>query len=223
MPAKLDRQKWPAKEFRKRRWMMKRVLGGVSIIIVFLLSAGAALAQGQPQQAPPTFESVTERAWTGVHNKILNMVKDFPEDKYKSHPGDDTRDFVGEVRHIMVGMDMVAGMLKGEQVDFTARTAYYDGRPATKASLTADYETSMNACLELIKKSPNPRVIGWTEHAGEHYGKLVSIYRINGLVPPTTRAQQERQQQQGSNRARISAVLESGSNGRPAICDFAGL
>jgi hypothetical protein len=176
---------------------MRRLLGGVFVVVLLGLSVATVQVWGQSQQTPPTFESVTERAWTGVHTRILNMVKDFPEEKYKSHPGDDTRDFVGEVRHIMVGMDMTAGMLKGEQVDFNARTAYYEGRPATKASLTADYEASMNACLELIKKSPNPRVIGWTEHAGEHYGKLVSIYRISGLVPPSTRAQQERQQQQG--------------------------
>ncbi len=40
------------------------------------------------------------------------------------------------------------------------------------------------------------RLVFALEHAGEHYGKLVVYYRVNGLVPPATRAAQEQQQQQ---------------------------
>lgn len=175
---------------------MRRLLGWVCVVVFLACVAIAVNVQAQGQQPPPTFEQATERAWTGVHTKILNMLKDYPEDKYKTKPGDDTRDFVAEIRHVMVGMDMTASMLKGEQGNFQERNAYYDGRPGTRDSLVADYETSMNACLAALKASPNPRVVGWIEHAGEHYGKLVGMYRMNGLVPPQTRAQQERQRQQ---------------------------
>ena len=32
-----------------------------------------------------------------------------------------------------------------------------------------------------------PGLIGWLEHQGEHYGKLVTSYRVNGVVPPVSR------------------------------------
>jgi hypothetical protein len=34
---------------------------------------------------------------------------------------------------------------------------------------------------------PIPQLIGWLDHQGEHYGKLVTSYRVNGIVPPISR------------------------------------
>ena len=34
---------------------------------------------------------------------------------------------------------------------------------------------------------PLPQLIGWLDHQGEHYGKLVTSYRVNGIVPPISR------------------------------------
>lgn len=37
-------------------------------------------------------------------------------------------------------------------------------------------------------------------HAGEHFGNLVVYYRLNGIVPPATRAAQAQRQQQQQQR-----------------------
>jgi len=34
---------------------------------------------------------------------------------------------------------------------------------------------------------PWPQLLGWLEHQGEYYGKLVTAYRVNGVVPPVSR------------------------------------
>lgn len=175
---------------------MRRLMGGICVLVMVLCAASVAMAQAPPQQ-PPTYEQAAQRSWEGVHRKIFDMVKDYPEDKYNAHPGDDTRDFLAEIRHVMVAMDLLTANLKGEQFNNQERAKYYEGRPATKASLSADFETALNATVEQMKNGVSPRLISLAEHAGEHYGKLVSIYRLGGLVPPTTRAAQERQRQAG--------------------------
>ena len=41
--------------------------------------------------------------------------------------------------------------------------------------------------MALVKSKPRPQLISWLEHQGEHYGKLVTAYRANGVVPPVSR------------------------------------
>ena len=62
-----------------------------------------------------------------------------------------------------------------------------EGKPATRASVVSEMEAAMAASLPLVEKPPSPRLIGWIDHQGEPYGKLVNGYRSNGLVPPVSR------------------------------------
>ena len=51
-------------------------------------------------------------------------------------------------------------------------------------------EAALEASLAAIRQyGANPRLIYWVSHQGEHYGKLVTLYRMNGLVPPASRSQ----------------------------------
>jgi hypothetical protein len=43
------------------------------------------------------------------------------------------------------------------------------------------------AVLDAPGNKPLPQLIGWLDHQGEHYGKLVTSYRVNGVVPPISR------------------------------------
>ncbi len=47
-------------------------------------------------------------------------------------------------------------------------------------------EAAIAASYPLVKSKPRPQLIGWLEHQGEHYGKLVTAYRVNGVVPPVS-------------------------------------
>ena len=153
-----------------------------------LMCALSATALGRQQPAPPpTYEQAVFNTWRALHNKILTMAKDFPEDKYGWKPHPDSRSVLDELRHVTIGLEMTTAMLKGEKFDYNGRVKADEGKPATRASVVGDMEAAMAASFPLVEKTPSPRLVGWVDHQGEHYGKLVNGYRSNGLVPPVSR------------------------------------
>jgi hypothetical protein len=53
--------------------------------------------------------------------------------------------------------------------------------------MVAEMEAAIKASYPLVEQKQTPNLIGWLEHQGEHYGKLVTAYRVNGIVPPVSR------------------------------------
>jgi hypothetical protein len=160
-----------------------RVAAGAAV----LLLAVAVATQGQ-QQPPPTFEQAVVRQYNAVHKKIIDMAKDFPEDKFDSRPSKEVRSFVEEVWHVTQTAEWAAAIFRGEQPDFRKYfDEKYTGRPRGRAELVSQLEKAVNEGATLLQQKPTPRAIGLIEHAGEHYGKLATIYRLNNLVPPASR------------------------------------
>lgn len=157
------------------------------LVAAFALSA-AGLA-GQAPKAPPTYESVILRSWKDVHDRILTMAKDtqFPDDKLSWRPHPDSRSVLEELRHVTIGLEMTAAQARGEKFDFEAREKQDASKPKTRASMVAEMEAAIKASYPLVEQKPAPSLIGWLEHQGEHYGKLVTAYRANGIVPPVSR------------------------------------
>jgi len=172
---------------------MKRQAALATLTIVALaLGASSALAQTTTPKPPPTYEQVIVRNWHQTHDKILAMAKDtvFPEAKlaYKPHP--DSRTMAQELRHVTIGLEMTTAQAKGEKYDFEAREKEIDARPASRAAIVKEMEAAIAASYAVMDApgfKPAPSLIGWLEHQGEHYGKLVTSYRANGVVPPISR------------------------------------
>ena len=162
-----------------------------SLVLAFaLLASGAAAAVIVAQDKPaPTYESALSRSWEDVHNKILTMAKDtvFPDAKLGWKPHPDARSVMEELRHVTIGLEMTTAEAKGEKFDFDAREKADVSKPKTRASVVAEMEAAIAASYPLVKSKPRPQLIGWLEHQGEHYGKLVTAYRANGVVPPISR------------------------------------
>ena len=166
---------------------MNRLWLIVLIAAVTSGSRGAAIA-GQAKPAP-TYETAIAGSWKSVHNKILAMAKDptFPDDKLAWKPHPEARSVLDEFRHVTIGLEATAAMARGEKFDYEAREKADAGKPKTRASMLAEMEKAIAASFPLVESKPQPQLVGWLEHAGEHYGKLVSAYRANGLVPPASR------------------------------------
>ena len=155
-----------------------------------LLASGSAAAVIVEQAKPaPTYETVLSKSWEDVHNKILTMAKDtvFPDAKLAWKPHPDSRSVLEEFRHVTIGLEMTTAEAKGEKFDFDAREKADANKPKTRASVVAEMEAAIAASYPLFKSKPLPQLIGWLEHHGEHYGKLVTAYRANGVVPPVSR------------------------------------
>jgi DinB superfamily len=161
----------------------------LALTLALLASGSAAAVIFEQANSAPTYETVLARSWEDVHNKILTMAKDtaFPDDKLAWKPHPDARSVMEELRHVTIGLEMTTAQAKGEKFDFAAREKADASKPKTRASVVAEMEAALAASLPLAKSKPRPQLIGWLEHQGEHYGKLVTAYRANGFVPPVSR------------------------------------
>jgi hypothetical protein len=165
---------------------MKRFV--LAIAAVLVLGAVPLEAQQQPA-APPTWEQAAFNTWKSLHDKILAMAKDtqFPDDKLGWKPHPDSRSVLDEFRHVTIGLEMSTAQLTGQKFDYNARIKADEGKPKTRDAMVKEMETALAASLDAVEKSPKPQLIFWVDHQGEHYGKLVSNYRMVGLVPPASR------------------------------------
>jgi hypothetical protein len=172
---------------------MKQFAAVTTIVLVTLmLGASAASAQTTAPKPPPTYEQVIVRSWKNVHDKILVMAKDtvYPEAKLGWKPHPDSRTVIDELRHVTIGLEATTAQAKGEKYDFAAKEKEYAKYPQTRAAVVAEMEKAIAASYAVVDApgfKPAPSLIGWLEHQGEHYGKLVTAYRVNGVVPPISR------------------------------------
>ena len=159
------------------------------VLLIAVFAALEAAAQTPPPATPPTYEEVVGRTWKRLHDKLLVMAKDtaFPEDKLGWKPHPDARSVLEELRHVTIGLELTSAQLRGEKFDFAAREKADANKPKTRASVVSEMEAAIAVSYPLVEKSPKPLLIGWIDHQGEHYGKLVSNYRAIGIVPPISR------------------------------------
>jgi hypothetical protein len=172
---------------------MKKVSVFATILMaVLMLGASAPSAQTTTPKPPPTYEQVIVRSWKNVHDKVLVMAKDtvYPEAKLGWKPHPDARTVIDELRHVTIGLEATTAQAKGEKYDFAAKEKEYAQYPQTRAAVVAEMEKAIAASYAVVEApgfKPAPGLIGWLEHQGEHYGKLVTAYRVNGVVPPISR------------------------------------
>ena len=167
---------------------MKRTLLAFALLLTpAVITAQAPAAAPQPASPTAAYDKVILTTWKNLHNKILDMAKDFPEDKLGWKPHPDSRTMEQEFRHATIGLEMTTAQLKGDKFDFVAREKADADKPHTRASIVAEMEAAIAASYPLVESQPKPLLIGWLDHQGEHYGKMVDGYRVNGLVPPVSR------------------------------------
>ena len=163
---------------------MLRSLVRVGLILAVAHGPASDLAAQEPA---PTHEEMVVRAWKAEHDKILEMARDFPEEHYQAKPHPDSRSFLDEIRHVTIGLEMSSAQLRGDEFDYMARVAEDEGKPATRESLVSELEAAIADSYPLVERDASARLIFWISHQAEHYGKLVTLYRMNGLVPPASR------------------------------------
>lgn len=170
---------------------MKRAL--LLLFCVLVWSSPGSFASAQA-----SYEEKFASTWQAVMSKVIQIAKDFPEDHFDYRPHPDVRSFREEIWHVtsIAEVLVVAEQAKkhfeqtGERMDIT-HVFSYEGRPRDRAGLVAALEKAAAESVEVLEKNPNPNNLWFLEHAGEHYGKLVTMYRNLGLVPPLTRQRQE--------------------------------
>jgi hypothetical protein len=158
-----------------------------------LVMAAAAGAFAQAPKQPPTPAQSIIGNFNSVNHQILDMAKDFPEDKYSYRPKPEMRSFGEVILHIMAGNTYAAKVGRGEKANWEAEEVdpkKYHG----KTEIVAAFQKSVDDATATLQAIPPEQFtksispwISVIEHSGEHYGLLVAYYRLNGIVPPASR------------------------------------
>ena len=150
-----------------------------------------AFAAGFAQQRSPTTPESVRGHFKSINRRVLEMAKDFPDDKYDFQLSPEMRTFGAVIVHVASGNIYAAKAGRGEKVTWDE----LDPKDyKTKAQVVALMEKSIADADATLKNLPDDSfgksVEPWlsvTEHSAEHYGLLVAYYRANGLTPPASR------------------------------------
>lgn len=162
-----------------------------SLLLLFC----AAILVAQTKQPKPTTPAENMALYfKNVNKQVLEMAKDFPEDKYQFRLKPEMRSFGDVIVHIASGNVYAAKAGRGEKVNWDELDPK---NYKTKADIVALMEKSIKDADAVLKQSPEgPKKIlepwmGVMEHSAEHYGLLIAYYRANGIVPPSSRPQKK--------------------------------
>ena len=159
-----------------------------SVLAIF---TGLALFPALAQNSPRSTSDSVRGHFASVNRRVLEMAKDFPEDKYDFRLKPEMRSFGAVIVHIASGNVYAAKAGRGENVNWDELDPKDYKTKAEVVALLEKSITDANATLKTLPdasfaKSVEP-CLSVTEHSAEHYGLLVAYYRANGLVPPASR------------------------------------
>jgi uncharacterized damage-inducible protein DinB len=193
--------------------------GLILVVTIFSAVAGNTLyAQGQSQptqQAPATVASVVDREVTTIEKLVVDAAQAMPEEKFNFSPeslnlsGSEykgVRTFAVEVRHIATSNYFIWSPITGEKLPEGLKDGNSPETLKTKAEiiqyLKASFALGHRAAATLTPEnmlqppgqSKSPRLYLATfgvAHAYDHYGQMVEYLRMNGIIPPASRAKSD--------------------------------
>jgi hypothetical protein len=171
--------------------------------------------RSQPPQAPPTIASTMDHEISAIEKEIVEAAEAMPEDKFNFSPeglniaGADykgVRTFALQVKHVAASNyalwspltrekfpdDFMGGngpenlKTKAEIINFL-KDSFALGH---KASATLTNENMLQP-VGNGKSLRLPRATFGVAHAFDHYGQMVEYLRMNGIVPPASRAKSD--------------------------------
>jgi len=175
--------------------------------------AAANSPQAQPSpQPPPTLASALDREITSIEKQIVEVAEAMPEDKYNfspenlNLPGADykgVRTFALQVKHVAASNFAIWSPLTGDTFpkDFLGGNGPENVKTKTEIlkflqdSFALGHKAAATVTPENMLQTPghskSTRLRLTTfgvAHACDHYGQMVEYLRMNGVVPPSSRA-----------------------------------
>lgn len=132
--------------------------------------------------------------WQTASEKLVLLAEEFPENKYKYKPVEGVRYVADVLRHIAFWNQFVADSARGQKANDRANEfpeSDYPTKTKILAALkrtTADAASALREHQDTMSPETAEMVVTFIEHNCEHYGQLVVYARLNGIVPPASRA-----------------------------------
>jgi len=179
-------------------------------------AASAPSPQQSQQPSAPTIASALDHEISGVEKQIVDVAEAMPEDKYNfspetlNIPGADykgVRTFAVQVKHVAASNYFIWSPLTGDKLPEGLGD---DGNgPANvktkveiikflKDSFALGHKAAATLTTENMLQNPGNskstrlRLATFgVAHAYDHYGQMVEYLRMNGIVPPASRAKSD--------------------------------
>jgi uncharacterized damage-inducible protein DinB len=192
------------------KWTRALLLAAAAAVVAVAWEQTAA--RGAPPDAAPTVASVVDRQISGIEKQILDVAEAMPEEKYGfspeslNIPGADykgVRTFALELKHVAASNYFLWGGVTGDEIPENLRGGNGPEEVRTKAdivklvkeSFALGHKAAASLTAENMLQTPSGgkstrlhRTTFAVAHAFDHYGQMVEYLRMNGIVPPASRA-----------------------------------
>jgi uncharacterized damage-inducible protein DinB len=167
----------------------------------FIGSGLTLTAQSGAAAANPISQAIRE-AWSDAERNIKESADAMPEAKFAFRPVSTVRTFGQILAHVAGANYQFCSVAKGERAPHAEDE--FEKSATTRAAIVKALNDSLAYCdtayaslddkkaAEMIgsggaRQARAAALIGNTDHLNEHYGNLVTYFRINGIVPPSSR------------------------------------
>jgi uncharacterized damage-inducible protein DinB len=170
--------------------------------LVLTLAAVAVTASTAAAQNPVS--DTLRSNWNSVKRNIKESAELMPEENYGFKPTPDVRSFGDILTHVAGASYVFCASAKNEKSPFEEDSfegklktkaeivkatndaiAYCDGAFATVSDATAG--AMVHAAFGTTQVTRVSSLVGQIGHDNEHYGNLVTYFRLKNLVPPSSR------------------------------------
>lgn len=177
------------------------VLAGlVSIPVVANDAAQAARSAGTAQDS---ISQAIRDTWAGAKRNLIESAEQMPATDYSFRPTEQVRTFGQILAHVAGANYVFCSPARGEKSPF--EEDHFETTAKTKADIVKALNESMAYCdaaftaltdqtaADLLASSSGrssaraATLIRNVGHLQEHYGNLVTYFRIKGMVPPSSR------------------------------------
>ena len=187
----------------------KRTVLGVLLAVALGSGAGSARAQKSPAAARepevpsisgPQLATEVLKAIEDVEKRTVEVVEDFPDNLYNTYRpqgNPEVRTAAEILLHVAEQNYSAASLIRSKEQQEALIAS--GKKPSAKEILTyvsksdtaAKVKSSFAAVRSAIQGNPDPKHLEWwlyvIAHGNWHFGNLVTYYRENGLVPPSSR------------------------------------
>ena len=181
------------------------IIGVVVALLAATTFAPGARAQQAPAQQPTAatlLVRVAQNGWASAKRNIVESADQMPEADYGFKPADDVRTFGQILAHVADTNNFYCARAKGEAPPVADGTL--EKTATTKAAIVKALRESVAYCdgvytaltpgsvaaMVTAGNDQIPRVqplFNNISHNVEHYGNLVTYFRVKKMVPPSTK------------------------------------
>ena len=173
------------------------------VCLVAMLASGSAAAQ---KPATADVSGAIRQNWDGAKLNLRESATQMDEANYAFKPVDSVRTFGAILAHVAGANYTFCAAAKGEKSPHAEGD--FEKSATTKAQITKALNDSLAYCDAAFAAATDATLgqmvdppfgtqkitraealIGNIGHCNEHYGNLVTYFRIKGIVPPSSRRQ----------------------------------